>query len=410
MKHQEPPQKNKIHLRPSQSERETQRFREQEEKRGGRLPIAAILAIVLFFLFWGSLVLAVPYHQWVFSPAWIFETVQRRFGQLYQFLFGEETAFRITVWQYLAVMLAGAALAACGTVFQGSFRNVLAGPSTMGVMSGGSLGCLLYFLLIWDASSQVTYATASLEGPEPQSLWSVYAQQFCTLLGCFAGVALVLLVATAAGGGKLSPSAMVLSGTVFSTVTQSASTLIQYYMILRDPTDVRIELIRDLMMGSLNRVTSGTTVLMMGVPILLCLGVLVALGGKLNLLSLGEDEALTMGVNVPAFRLLMIVIGTVLTAVVVAFCGHIGFLGFMVPLIGRKLAGPDMRRLLPVSMLLGAILLVLIFDAAYITGLTGYLNLFTSSIGCIVMAATLLRRKEGGERAAFPGRDPTHLG
>ncbi len=388
---------NKIHLRAAQAEEETRQLREEEQKRGGRLPVTAVLAILLFFLFWGSLLLVVPYRQWTFSPAWIFESVRTRFEQLYRFLFGEYTAFSITVWQYLAIMLVGAALAACGTIFQGSFRNVLAGPSTMGVMSGGSLGCLLYLVLIWEETGS-------------EGLWGRYAQPFCTLIGCFAGVALVLVVATAAGRGRLSPSAMVLSGTVFSTVTQSFSKLIQYYIILKDPTDVRIELIQSLMMGSLDRVTSGTTVLMMGIPILLCLGGLLVLSGRLNLLSMGEEEALTMGVNVPAYRYLMIGIGTVLTAVVVAFCGHVGFLGFMIPLVGRKLVGPDMRRLLPVCMLLGAILLMAVFDIAYIAGLAGYLNLFTSSIGSIVMIVVLFSRKEGAERAAFPGRNPANLG
>lgn len=393
------PEENKIHLRTGEGEREPEAFRRAEEQRGRRLPVAAILAIVLFFLFWGSLLLVVPYKQWTFSAAWVFESVRSRFEQLYQFLFWGSTPFAIMVWQYLAIMLVGAALAACGAIFQGSFRNVLAGPSTMGVMSGGSLGCLLYLLFFWGTG------TGAAGG-----LWDSYAQPICTLIGCFGGVALVMIVSTAAGGGRLSPAAMVLSGTVFSSVTQSFSKLIQYYMILKDPTDVRIELIQDLMMGSLNRVTSGTTVLLMAVPILLCLGILIALSGRLNLLSLGEEEAISMGVNVPAYRYLMIVIGTVLTGVVVAFCGHIGFLGFMIPLVGRKLAGPDLRRLLPVSMLLGAILLTVVFDAAYIVGLTDYLNLFTSSIGCVVMVAVLLGRKEGGERAAFPGRNPAHLG
>ena len=75
------------------------------------------------------------------------------------------------------------------------------------------------------------------------------------------------------------------------------------------------------------------------------------------------------------------------------------FLGFMLPLVGRKLAGPDMRTLLPVSMLLGSIFLLLVFDAAFIAGMTDYLNLFTSAIGGVVMIVTLLSRKEGKQNA-----------
>ena len=68
----------------------------------------------------------------------------------------------------------------------------------------------------------------------------------------------------------------------------------------------------------------------------------------------------------------------------------------MVPLLGRKLAGPALRRQLPVDMLLGAILLVLIFDAATVAGLSDYLNLFTSGIGSVVMLVLLLSGRGGG--------------
>ncbi len=234
-----------------------------------------------------------------------------------------------------------------------------------------------------------------LEFHATASLWSTYQQQICTLIGCFAGVGLVLLVATIAGRGRLSASAMILSGTVFSSITSQCSMMIQYYMIIKNPNDQRIELIQELMMGTFDNVTSLQYLLMMAVPILICLAVLLALSGRLNLFSLDEDEAMTMGVNLRPLRYVIIAIGTILTAVVVSFCGRIGFLGFMIPLVGRKLVGPDMRRLLPASLMLGSILLILVFDAAYITGLTGYLSLFTSSIGSIVMLATLFIRKGG---------------
>ena len=242
-----------------------------------KLPITAVLAITLFFLFWLSLVLIVPYREWVFSPAWVFMSVRRRFQQLYAFLFGEGSAFGITVYQYLAVMLCGGALSACGTVLKGSFRNVMAGPSTMGVMAGGSLGCLIYVLLFTENGADVQASTFDAAAYAGQSFGALYGRQLCTLLGCFGGVALILAVATAAGRGRLSASAMILSGTVFSVLIQNISMVIQYYMILQDPNDTRIESIRDLMMGSFDRVTTWQHVVMMAIPILLCLGLLLAL-------------------------------------------------------------------------------------------------------------------------------------
>lgn len=364
------------------------------KRKQRRIPLAGRLGILLFFLFWCSVLFMIPYRQWVWSPAWVLASVRNRFGQLYLFFFRQSSAFGITLYQYLAVMLAGAALAACGAVFQGSFRNILAGPSTMGVTSGGSLGCLLYLVLAESAGPM------DLEAYLQRSLWGIYQQQLLILAGCFLSVGITLLAASAAGGKGLSAPAMLLCGAVLSGVADNLSLLLQYVLILQDPLDPRIEALRSMMMGSMNGITSFRTVALMGIPILLCLAVLLLLSGKLDLLSLGAEEAAAMGVDVRLYRYAVIVIGTVLTATVLAFCGRIGFLGFMVPLIGRKLAGPCMRRLLPVSMLLGAILLMLIFDAAAVLGLTDYLNLFTSAIGAAALLLTLLGKRGGTSYAA----------
>lgn len=130
----------RVHL--YETAQETTVFHQEERRHDKKISLVAVLAIVLFFLFWASLLFVVPYEQFRFSPAWIVFHVKDRFYQLYTCLFGQGSTFQITIFQYLAVILAGSALAACGTIFQGSFRNVLAGPSTMGVMSGGTLGCL----------------------------------------------------------------------------------------------------------------------------------------------------------------------------------------------------------------------------------------------------------------------------
>lgn len=356
------------------------------------MPLTAMLGIVLFFLFWLSLLFIVPYQQFHMTPAWFFEHIQSRFAQLYAFLTGSSSDFGITVYQYLAVMLVGAALAACGCVFKGFFRNELAGPSTMGVMAGGTLGLLIYLLLFASSDGLIAYGQADLTAWAERSLVEVYGRQIFTLLGCCASVAVVLLVATAAGRGHMSSSAMILSGTVLSALTGSVSKLLQYYMILSDPADPRIDTLRDVSMGNFNSINSATALLLLAAPLLVCMAVLLLLRRRMDLLTLDEDEALTMGVNIRRYRYLVTALGTVMTAVVVAFCGYIGFLGYMIPLIARKLAGPSMTRLLPVSLLLGAILLTVVYDAAYIFGLTDSLNLFTSAIGGVVLLVILLRK------------------
>ena len=380
---------------------------ESEKRKRTDRHIILPLCTGLFFLFWCSLLFVVPWDEFFFTPAWVFSHVQDQFHYLHSFLFGENKGnFGITVYQYLAVMTVGAGLSACGAIFQGSFRNVLAGPSTMGVMSGGSLGCLLYLLIFTESFSEVGLldpTTADLEAYANLTFFEYYAQQICTLLGCFAAVILVLGVSTAAGKGKLSASAMIISGMVFSAVTSNITLVIQYVIIVQDPSDSRIEAIQDLMMGTFNNITTLRTLLLMAVPVLICLAVLLVEKKRMNLLSLSDEEAQTMGINLKKYRYFCVGAGTVITAFVVSFCGHIGFLGFMVPLISRKICGPDLKKLIPVSMLMGAILLTVIYDAARVAGLTDYLNLFTSSIGCCVMAVTLIFRRGGEGNAAVKG-------
>ena len=280
----------------------------------------------------------------------------------------------------------------------------------MGVMSGGSLGFMLFLIMFSSSGAEITYTVADLAAYSSRSFFEIYGQQICTFAGGIGGVALILAVATFAGRGKLSASAMIISGTVFSALTGNISLLIQYYLIKNDPYDVRIDAIRNLMMGSLNNITRWQDVILLAVPILICLALLLFLGGKLNLLSLGEDEALTMGMDIRKFRYIMVAVTAIISAVVIAFCGQIGFLGFMVPLIGRKLLGPDIRMLLPNCMLLGAILLIIVFNVAYFFGLTGYLNLFTSVIGCLVLIVTLLNKKGGSASAAIQRRNTPDMG
>lgn len=386
----------RIHLNIDKEAQETAAFRARERRRGEKMSAVAMLCIALFFLFWASLLFLVPYTEWNFSPAWVFQTVQQRFSQLYLFFYGKNSAFGPSFWQQLAVIVVGSALAATGAVFQGSFRNVLAGPSTMGVMSGGSLGFIIYLLLFTTSTTEAVHTTADLEAYSARSFAEIYGQQICILLGCLGAVLLVVTVATIAGRGRLSPSAMILSGTVFSAFVSNINMLVQYDMIANDPSDSRIEAIKDMNMGNFNKITNWLDFVLLAAPIIVCLVILLLIRGKLNLLSFGEEEALTMGMNVQLYRRIMIGVGTVLTAMVVAFCGHVGFLGFMVPLVSRKLSGPDMKTLLPVSILMGGIILTVVFDVAYVVGMTDYLNVFTSSIGSLYMVYTLIRMKKKG--------------
>ncbi len=387
---------NRIHIH--QEENEITSFQKKEKvHKAKKMPYLLIMLLVWIGLMLLSLCIIVPYDQWDFSLAWIMDKASDNIKQLYEYLLGRSAASGINtkLWQFLGASIVGAGLAACGATFQGSFRNVLAGPSSMGVMSGGTLGCTLY--MIFAASSVSSAATTAVTNYASSNLWQQYQSEFCVLAGCFGGVLLVVGVATIAGKGKLSSSAMIICGMVFSTIVSSITMVVQYYILLTDEdASTTIESIQDMMMGNLALLSNPQIVGMMGIPIIVCLVVLILISSKLNLLSFGDEEARTMGLNVNRYRNIMIVLGTVMTAMVVSFCGRIGFLGFMVPLVARKIAGPNMKQLIPASILTGMILMVVIYDIAYIIGMTDSINVITSAIGCFVMVAVLMRKK--GER------------
>lgn len=398
-----------------QTESDVARHQQKQAKHEKKAPFLLIMLLIWIGLFFLSLFFVVSYNQWNFSLAWIMKYASLNIENFYDFLTGRGAADGMDArfYQFIVIAVTGAALASCGAIFQGAFKNMFAGPSSMGVMSGGTLGCTIYVMFFYTeaATGTVISASEAIEEMHAQSFFERWEPQLFVLAGCFLGVLFVLGIATIAGKGKVSASAMIVSGMVFSSVVSNVAMIIQYAILLQNSEDSRIEMIRDLMMGSFDGVGSPTVLKMLGIPLGVCMVVLLLLSGRLNLLSLGEEEAVTMGVNVKRYRNIMVLIGTVITGFVVAFCGHVGFIGFMVPLVARRIAGPDMKKLLPTSMLTGAILMTLIFDVAYFAGLTDSMNVITSTIGCVVMVVTLLRRKKGGGKdAAWQGRGPQGMG
>lgn len=409
-------QENRIHIHIGESEDSSglRSFQKKEQKHGGKMSFLWILFLIWLGIFLLSLFLIVSYRPGYLSLATWLESVSGNVQSFFALLtgYGADHTIEKTLCQYLCIAFTGAGLAACGAIFQRTFRNVLAGPSTMGVMSGGTLGCTLLLAAMGPgagAAAVVTDGNAALAAVEQAGFRVRYQMPLAILIGCLGTALLIVGISVLAGRGRVSPSAMIVAGTVFSTVVGNINLLFQYFLMEKDPSDYRIAVIRNLMMGSFNEAATPQVVAMMGIPIGICLVLLLMLSGRLNLLGFEEDEARSMGLEVGKYRIFMILIGTVMTAVVVAFCGHIGFLGFMVPLAARKIAGPDMRRLLPASMLTGAILLTLIFDLARFLTMTDSLNVITSPIGAFVLLTVLLKKKGDKSHGAVQTPDPADM-
>jgi iron complex transport system permease protein len=226
----------------------------------------------------------------------------------------------------IAAVLVGAALAVAGTAFQGLFRNPLVSPDILGASSGAALGAVIgiYFAL----------GVIGIEG--------------LAFLGGLLAVAAVYLI------GSLLRSrdpilVLVLTGVVVGALLGAGIGLVKY---LADPYN-QLPAMTFWLLGSL-AATTASDLLPLTAPVVLGTAVLVALRWRLNVMSLPEDEARTLGVATGPLRIAIVAAATMVTSASVATSGIIGWVGLVVPHLARALVGPDFPRLIPTAALLGA--------------------------------------------------------
>jgi iron complex transport system permease protein len=226
----------------------------------------------------------------------------------------------------LGALLIGAALAAAGTAYQGMFRNPLVSPDILGVSSGAALGAVAAIFLSMN----------------------IFGTQMLAFAGGLVAVGLVYGVGSRLRGHD-PLLALVLTGVVIGTLLGSAIALLKY---LADPYN-QLPAITYWLLGSLASVSpkdlavSAPLALVGLVPMLL-------LRWRMNLLALPDDEARALGVDVRRLRTLVVACATLMTASVVAISGIIGWIGLLIPHAARLVVGPDVGRLLPLAMLMGA--------------------------------------------------------
>ncbi|MCI0385583.1 iron ABC transporter permease [Streptomyces sp. CNQ085] len=226
----------------------------------------------------------------------------------------------------------GAGLAVIGTALQALVRNPLAEPYLLGVSSGASLG----------AVAVIVFGVTWL-GPV-----SLSAAAFAGALG-----ALLLVYTTARTGGRITSSRLVLSGVAIAAVLTAVLNL----LLLTTDRGNEARAVLAWTLGGLGGVGWGTLWLP-GAAMLLGTTVLVVQARNLNLLLAGEEAATTMGLDVARFRARLFVLLSLVTGMLVAAAGPIGFVGLMMPHIVRLFVGGDHRRVLPTAALGGAVFLI----------------------------------------------------
>ena len=394
-----------------------ERFEAQEQALGqrsllsrrGRVVLRLAIALALVF----CAVMVLPDSTFnannnSLSLAWFISMVQRRVTNITRAIAGEGAfgGIDFIFFRYVIVALAGAALAVSGAAYQGSLKNQLASPSTLGVMSGAQMGSVLLVLI----APQIPSLTYSMEGdtlsqasnslfgamnPIEYALAVSQRSLFC-LAGSAIVVSFVLGVSFIAGHGRSSRATMVITGQIIAGCVSSFVVVARMYLQTYGSSD-QIDAISITMTGGFGETFTLLHVVLMGIPIVICLVVVFAMGNKLNLLAFDEEEARSMGISTKRLRILLVACCTLLTAVIVAFCGSIGYVGFLIPHLTRRLIGPDFKYLLPASALSGAIfLLVVYFGYSNVTVPSGSISMITTTLGAIAFVLVLIRQRQTG--------------
>ncbi len=277
--------------------------------------------------------------------------------------------FQIRIPRILLSMLAGAGLAVSGAAFQSLFSNPMATPDTLGTANGASFGAALGILLGFGA----------------------FRVQLTALVFGISAVMLVFAV-TRSASGQSSPSMImvILGGMVISSLFSALTTLIKF---VADPQDV-LPVITFWLMGSFSSTTQKS--FLYGSPLIIAgTAVICLLRYRLNALSLSEDEARSLGVNLPLVRGLVIASASAVTASVVAMCGVIGWVGLLVPHIARMVLGNDNSRVVPASVTFGALFMLVVDTIARCAASSEIpVSVLTAVIGAPVFI--LLLRRSGG--------------
>jgi len=239
--------------------------------------------------------------------------------------------------------LVGAALAAAGTALQALLRNPLAEPFVLGVSGGAALGGSIVIV--------AAAGLARLGGSAGEALGSAPPVAAGAVLGAAASTVLVFGLGRV--GGRLVPEAALLVGIVFNAFVAGVITLIKMLV----PPEQASRLLYWLL-GAVGYESAGTLALGAAL-VLLSVGALALLSAQLNLLTLGDEEAATLGLDVRRARALVFFASSTATGAAVALAGMVGFVGLIVPHLVRRLVGPDHRLLVPASTLFGAAFLVL---------------------------------------------------
>lgn len=292
-----------------------------------------ILPVVLTVVLFGGMLVAACIGVIPIPVKVVLQSVGQKFG-----LFGNVQIadyYQVTLWQLriprvVMSVLAGASLALCGGVFQSIFRNPVCDPYILGISSGASMGAAVAFILGWDAV-----------------VFGVTLPALVTAL-----LTLLVILGIARLKGKHNTNTLLLVGIALNFLISALITLL---IVVNQKEMHKIYFWT---MGSLTHVSWLEIAWLLPIMVV-CVGVLFYHSKALNIMQVGTEMAQTLGVNTQRTTYVVLVTSSVLIAVVVAFCGSIGFIGLIMPHVARILFGSDNRKLFTYSLFFGAFFLLI---------------------------------------------------
>ncbi len=319
----------------------------------------AVLVIVLIGVFLASLLIG-RYELTLFD---IFKIISGKMDNKVK----QNVFLNIRLPRAIFVFMAGSMLALAGFIYQAIFKNQLASPDILGVSSGASLGAIIGILFIGNNG---------------------YAIQILAFIVSILTVFLAVTTTKLMKGSKIYN--LIIAGIIIGALINVG---IMYLKYSADPEN-QLAQIEYFMMGSFQTIKwlDVIFVIVLGLP---CLIVSLLLEKKLKILTLPDDEAITLGLNVKLYRIIFIIISTILVSTVVSIAGIVSWIGLVVPHLARMIFKANFKVTLYISLIIGSILLGLAdMLARSLTQSELPISILTSLIGAIILFIFMIRRKQ----------------
>jgi len=321
-----------------------------------------LLAAATFSLLWGQY----PIDMTTFIKYLEYKFLGSTTMEADAFALIDNIILQIRLPRILLALLIGAALATSGAVFQAMFVNPLVSPGILGVLSGASFGAALGMLI--------------------SEHWYI-VQIFAFCFG-FVAVAIALLIGSTVTASR-STVMLVLGGVISGSLFTSLLSIIKY---IADPYSTLPAIVHWLM-GSLS-MAELNEVLLIAAPILFSIFAMIFMSKYFDLLSLGDEEAKALGINVKLIRTLAILFATIASSLAVVMAGIIGWVGLIIPHIIRMAVGPSHRLLIPLSAIFGGAFLLLVDAVSRLTfSVEIPIGILTSLIGIPIFIIVLKKAR-----------------